>query len=115
MEQQEYNEEKIQDWMYRFKKAVSFYINELSWESTFSTRRTDLSDRSKKVWYRVNTTTIRKEIARNLGELQIEAMEICRRENLSLKEKEKWVNLNIQLSKGINSILNKMVIQETSR
>lgn len=57
-------------------------------------------------WYKFNTQKIRKEIARNLGDLHYTAKNFSEEATLKPKERERWTRAATYIAQTINVILN---------
>jgi len=57
-------------------------------------------------WYKFHTQQIRRELARNLGDLHDVAQEYAKNTRLKPKERERWTRVSAYVVQTINSILN---------
>ena len=69
-----------------------------------NTRKYPGTRRTRPSWYHFRTQNIRRDIARNLGELYDLAVEISKREDLELEKKERWIRLSAYLAQSINTV-----------
>jgi len=91
----------ICEWL---EKWGSFRTRSLPEAPVINTRKYPGTRRTKSSWYHFRTQKIRREMARNLGELYDLAVDISKREDLELEKKERWIRLSAYLAQSINTI-----------
>ena len=91
------------EWLDRFNG----FLNELCQkEYTSIAKITPRKTKIKIRWFRFRPQSIRRELARGLGDLYEAALKFSKNEQLTVTQRERWTRLSAYIAQTINVILN---------